>query len=90
MSDDHVQLPNGQRPDQMLDVKAFAFGQGVAYDDDHKFTSVKLQQGVEFDGLRFCIYSELTPAQARDFAQQLIERAEIVEGTRKEPTGWSA
>lgn len=88
MSEKHEALPNGERPPEMVDIEAFAFGVGVAHDDE-VHTAVKIQQGLDFLGLRFCVYSELTPDQAREFARDLVERAEIVEGTRTAPTGWA-
>ena len=74
--------PSGERPDAHTELKAFAFGAGVSYGDDHVYTAVRVQQGIQIGPVTAIVVSELSAADAREFAASLIERAEIVEGTR--------
>lgn len=80
----YKQLPSGERPDDLdTELRAFAFGTCTTAPE---YTAVRIQQAVEIMGVRILVYSELDPKRARDFAAALIERAEIVEGTRTDVT----
>ena len=82
---DYKKLPNGERPEAQIELRAFAFGAAATCGEgEGVYTSVRLQQAVDLMGVRTIVYSELEPAEARSFAQALIERAEVVEGTRTE------
>lgn len=77
-SHSHVKAEPNWSPDPVFEVTAYAFGVAVDSGDDR----VQLKQALHLEGGDVVVVSRLSPADARGFAAELINGADIVDGVK--------